>query len=183
MKFCSSCGNSLSHNSNFCNKCGSKNSNNPSTMDSKSNEFFATSHTSLKIKDYNTPQVHAIIGRNSDRYVWLFNRMEFRESKVSWNWAAFFFGFIWIIYRKIFSGLWIILIVLGVLSFLGPIFIWIDVMIFSDEFIDKLIPSHIASLLVSILFGCFANYIYKLKVDKELAFRNQFNKINKKWDA
>ena len=48
------------------------------------------------------PEVADLIGTNTPYYVDKFNHMKLQGKLTSWNWAAFFFGPIWMIYRKMY---------------------------------------------------------------------------------
>ena len=55
--------------------------------------------------------LRVFVGQNAHYYLPRFKKMCNRETSVSWNWAAFFFGFNWLCYRKMykFACLYIIL--------------------------------------------------------------------------
>lgn len=50
-------------------------------------------------------RVERFIGKNSDYYLFKFNRLDRRRNIFTWNGAAFLFGEIWLIYRKRYLGL------------------------------------------------------------------------------
>ena len=53
---------------------------------------------------YNTPQVRAMIGNNTDYYIRKFDRMAASGSSASWNWPAFLFNWIWMLSRGMTSN-------------------------------------------------------------------------------
>ena len=55
----------------------------------------------------------AVVGTKSEYYIPRFRRMARNGSSVSWNWAAFFFGPYWLLYRKMY-GLGTIVLVLQI---------------------------------------------------------------------
>lgn len=59
-----------------------------------------------------------------------------KGSLITWNWSAFFFGFLWLAYRKMF-----------VYAALLIVLIWLS-------------PSRLLSTFISFLLGMFGNYLY-----------------------
>ena len=94
------------------------------------------------------------IGPKADYYIPAFQKMDATGSAISWNWAAFVFGLFWMLYRKMWLYalvIWGALFVIGLIPGIGAAL---------DGFLG------IASW---ILFGLFGNWLYKRKVEEELA--------------
>ena len=89
-------------------------------------------------------------------YVDRFQKMQFSNSKVSWNWCAFLFTPYWFLYRKMYpigAG------ILGGILFLN---------LLSGAF------AMFVSIACAIVFGILGNYIYMLNVKKEVREANLF---------
>lgn len=85
-----------------------------------------------------------LVGTKTEYYLPKFETMEALNSFTSWNWAAFFFGNIWMVYRKmyVFGGaLWLVGILLQVMGLQG------------------------LSLVFSIGIGIVGNYLYMKDID------------------
>jgi len=90
----------------------------------------------------------AFIGPNADYYIPKFQEMDAKNSIISWNWAAFFGQVFWMLYRKMYLYAVVILIA---------------------EFILSSFLFGIPALVSAVLFGLFGNWLYKRKVEEELA--------------
>jgi hypothetical protein len=49
------------------------------------------------------PYYQNFIGHNTDYYLVQFARLAEPKAPISWNWGAFFFGFLWALYRKMYG--------------------------------------------------------------------------------
>ena len=67
------------------------------------------------IDEVRAQDLSAFVGTKSDFYLPRFRRMARDGSSASWNWAAFFFGPLWLLYRKMY-GLGVIVIILEILQ-------------------------------------------------------------------
>lgn len=156
---------------------------------------------------------HFFIDKNASRYVDIYTKNEGKKFFLSWNWAAFFFGFNWLCYRKMYKFaclyivvdliLTIVLTALGVgiyapklephfqnvaayeevvgvdtLTQLNPVYS-AETSVLLDKALDsqieiKLITlkigviSSIGVLVCGILFGIFADSIYKMHILKNI---------------
>lgn len=90
----------------------------------------------------------SFIRDKSTEYSFKFQKLKQSGSKVSWNWAAFLFGPMWFMYRKLYLygiGLFVVnFVIMLVTGF--PFF----------------------SLITSVVAGLLGNYIYMLELDKKL---------------
>ena len=116
--------------------------------------------------------------KNTEYYIEKWNIYQSNNTFISWNWSAFFFGFFWCAYRKMYNWM-IILFAIGNLevSLITKLF-------FKNSFKDllstaTLLPSDLflflaivfaVSIINDILFGLFANQLY---------IKDCFNKITK----
>lgn len=89
----------------------------------------------------------AYIQKNTDYYMKKFNTLEVTGGKVSWNWAAFFFSSVWMLYRKMYKPF---------------------IVVFVLELLVEMFLTSTATLLLSILVGLFGNYIYMKHIDERI---------------
>lgn len=158
---------------------------------------------------------HFFIDKNASRYVDIYAKNEGKKFFLSWNWAAFFFGFNWLCYRKMYKFaclyiivdliLAIILTAVGVgiyapklephyqnvtayeeavgvdtLTQLNPVYsaetsVLLDKALDSQKEIERIALkiggiSSISMLLCGILFGIFADSIYKIHILKNIKY-------------
>jgi len=88
------------------------------------------------------------IGKNADKYLRKFKKFTVGgvdKASITWNWPAFFFGFLWMLYRKLY--LW------ALLAFVLPII--------------PFLPSY-SGLLIMIVWGMTGNYIYYKHAKKKI---------------
>lgn len=130
MIICQHCGNPIERESQFCSHCGA----NISSLDApplndQINEF----------------EYRLFIGKNSDYYLQKFRKfMSLGKNSflATWNWSAFFLGFIWFLYRKMF--LWALL-----------------------AFLIAFTP--VTFLITMIAWGVLGNYLYFLHAKKKIS--------------
>ncbi len=100
------------------------------------------------------------VGKKADYYLPLFYKFNEKGIGVSWNWAALFFGCIWLVYRK----MWLMAVLL--------LFLNISLKIFQYLLPDTIIISALFSLIymavLFILFPMYANAIYYRDVKKKV---------------
>jgi len=87
--FCQKCGKEIPEGSSYCPNCGQK----------------ATLGNSGSLNAINDEEYKAFIGPRSDNYLERFNK--FNKSGIdrfvfTWHWPAFFIGFWWLLYRKMY---------------------------------------------------------------------------------
>jgi hypothetical protein len=136
---CLRCGREIEPDSLYCRYCGEKISS--SASDSAFDRLYE--------EDY-----RAFIGKNADCYLSKFRKFQVSERgnyAVTWNWPAFFLGFIWMLYRKIY--LWALL-----------------------AFLITLTP--IGFPLTMIAWGVTGNYLYFLHARKKILDHKSQQKIS-----
>lgn len=99
-------------------------------------------------------------------YKMAFKRLE-KEGKHTWNWAAFFFGYVWALYRKMYLYAFLYIVLSYILDFI--IKFGIDSQTSSIELVFiKLI----SSIFLGIIWGYYGNYLYYRTVKKRIAEGN-----------
>ncbi|HUN53958.1 MAG TPA: DUF2628 domain-containing protein [Smithella sp.] len=104
----------------------------------------------------------SFIGKNAGHYVMTFKKFESDRSgkiQATWNWPAFFFGFWWFIYRKLY--LWALFVF--VINFMP-----LCTKIFFDSSTSGIMGVCFGILLM-IIWGASANYIYYDHIKKKIA--------------
>lgn len=97
-------------------------------------------------------ELEAYINNNADHYIGKFAAIDNSSKRSSWNWASFFFGGFWFIYRKMYG--------------LGAAMIAIQ---FFLELIGALSGfSLLFVLILKVVLGSCANSIYKSRVESDL---------------
>jgi ABC-type uncharacterized transport system permease subunit len=91
-------------------------------------------------------ELRIFVGKNADYYISKWEGIA--ENKISWNWAAFFFGLLWFGYRKMYPH-----------AFGFMIFSLILQIIQTKMNTDPLIIG-LTNLAISISIGMFGNYLY-----------------------
>ena len=116
-QICSRCHTQNPEFAEFCKHCGSplKNENDwqsnvqQNTPYSEYQPFRNTSYSSQNvdpdevIDEVSAEDLSAYVGTKADYYLPRFRRMARGGSSASWNWAAFFFGPLWLLYRKMYG--------------------------------------------------------------------------------
>ena len=144
-KLCKNCGAWVEDDDRFCEHCGSNLScvDEPVIIDAEPEVVEA--EIIMPPKRYDSPAADArevrerLIGSKTEYYLPRFEKMETLNSITDWNWAAFFFGFWWMLYRKMYVFGAVALVVTELLSMLT-------------------IPG--LGLLVSLAVGVVGNYLY-----------------------
>lgn len=118
-----------------------------------------TSSSKLKEAETETREPETEPGPEEEYYIQVFNRLE-KESKHTWNWAAFFFSTAWMRYRKMFVAA----VLCGIASFLLKLSVVVGIL-FIPEQLDLLqacVLILLTQIFCSILYGYFGNYLYYL---------------------
>ena len=144
-KLCKNCGAWVEDDDRFCEHCGNNLSSvdDPVVIDVEPEVVEA--EIIMPPKRYDSPAADArevrerLIGSKTEYYLPRFEKMETLNSFTDWNWAAFFFGFWWMLYRKMYVFGAVALVVTELLSMLT-------------------IPG--LGLLVSLAVGVVGNYLY-----------------------
>ena len=98
MAYCNKCGKEVIEGSSFCQNCGER-----LVYSTSINQSPST--ISLTDEDYTT-----FIGKNADKYLTKFKKFNVSgvdNFSATWHWPAFFVGFWWMLYRKLY--LWALL--------------------------------------------------------------------------
>lgn len=144
-KLCKNCGAWVEDDDRFCEHCGNNLSSvdDPVVIDVEPEVVEA--EIVMPPKRYDSPAADArevrerLIGSKTEYYLPRFEKMETLNSFTDWNWAAFFFGFWWMLYRKMYVFGAVALVVTELLSMLT-------------------IPG--LGLLVSLAVGVVGNFLY-----------------------
>jgi len=95
MKFCPVCGKEIKEWGGFCPYCGHK-------LEGFSNQSNAGSQPQRQVSE---DDLRIFIGKNADYYLQKFKRFNIGGADVfapTWNWSAFWGGFGWMLYRKMY---------------------------------------------------------------------------------
>lgn len=87
-------------------------------------------------------------------YIRIFSKMNENGSVFSWNWAAFFFNSIWLLYRKLYAVCLVYVVVTSAVA------------IAATRFVDSQPQSWL--IVMNIFFASVANGLYKNKADKKV---------------
>jgi RNA polymerase subunit RPABC4/transcription elongation factor Spt4 len=144
-KLCKNCGAWVDDGDKFCEHCGNNLSaiDDPMVIDVEPE--IVEAEIIMPPRRYDSPAADArevrerLIGSKAEYYLPRFEKMETLNSMTDWNWAAFFFGFWWMLYRKMYVFGAVALVVTELLSMLT-------------------IPG--LGLLVSLAVGVVGNYLY-----------------------
>ena len=149
-KLCKNCGAWVDDGDKFCEHCGNNLSaiDDPVVIDVEPE--IVEAEIIVPPRRYDSPAADArevrerLIGSKTEYYLPRFEKMETLNSITDWNWAAFFFGFWWMLYRKMYVFGAVALVVTELLSLLT-------------------IPG--LGLLVSLAVGVVGNYLYMKDVN------------------
>lgn len=104
-------------------------------------------------------RIAQFVGPKADYYDRKWRELEIKKSAVSWNWAAFFLGPLWLAYRRMYL-LASLLIVLMFCSNLALILLSADI---------DIVLGLILGIVQMILLGMFGNALYRKHVTGEVA--------------
>lgn len=97
------------------------------------------------------------VGKNSDYYIQRWEEINLSKSKISWNWAGFFFGLFWFAYRKMYSYTF------GLMMF--SLFLqYVQKIMNTDPIVIAL-----TNILISVVIGMFGNYLYYEYIKSKIA--------------
>lgn len=139
MSYCANCGKELPEGSSFCPNCGEK----------VAPVLLGQLPEGIRDEDF-----IAFIGKNAERYLPKFRKFNIggvENFTPTWHWPAFFIGFWWLLYRKLY--LWALIAFIVDISF-----------IFSRFFIFPPFTSFVAM----IIWGVAGNYIYYRHAKKQI---------------
>ncbi len=104
-------------------------------------------------------QLRTFVGPRADYYLKRWQRLEASKAP-GFNWAAFFFGPYWLLYRRMFRTFWISLAVIGGITVLLVLATKGDPPRILDAFI---------AIATTIFFGRFGTYLYYLHTRRKIA--------------
>jgi len=96
------------------------------------------------------------IGEKYPYYAQKWGASEQTKSKPTWNWAAFFLGFGWMVYRKMYKYAAIFVAVVAFETFLEYLFN-------APESLSRAV-----TIAIAVTFGWQGNTLYKMHVDKKV---------------
>ena len=132
--YCRFCGKEVDINDAFCMHCGK------STAEAK--EYYDID-TNNSEQDYSLTE--QLVGPKSEYYLPRFEKLRQSKTKISFNWSGFFFGTLWMVYRKMYLTAAIVMVVNAVLCIV--------------------IDSSVGAATVAFCH-ILGNYIYMLRIDK-----------------
>ena len=167
-KFCSSCGNPVTPGAKFCSTCGAplEHGGSEDTYRNASYTYSSdngnTGHTSWDdfIQNFqyffnqtryipNEAEEDLFIQENIPYYRNKFDTIRQLAQKTSWNWAAFFFGPIWTLYRKMYAVTIGIVCIQILMTLLG-------------------VAGGLLGLLLMLAMGMFGNYLYMCTIQSRV---------------
>lgn len=100
IKKCSQCGSAIIENAQFCSNCGAAVQETAAAVDPI--KMVASKVNSATLDEERAFRL--FIGENADYYLGKWTTPDGKlQKKLSWNWAAFFFGILWFFYRKMYG--------------------------------------------------------------------------------
>lgn len=174
--FCPSCGNPVTPGAKFCSMCGAPlehgraedayrntsyntySSNNGNSGHTNSDDFIQNFQYFFNQTRYipNEAEEDLFIHENVPYYRAKFDTMRNLMQKTSWNWAAFFFGAIWTLYRKMYAVTIGIVCIQILMNFLG-------------------IAGGLLGFLLMIGMGLFGNYLYMCTIQSRVTKLHTLN--------
>lgn len=169
--FCSQCGAYADAGAKFCSQCGHPFGNHgggqydyrtgESSAGRKAKASFENGMNSLfsflEQSDYipYEQEENRFIGPKTAYYRSKFDEMRTLRRMVSLNWAALFFGVFWMLYRKMYGVAGIAIAMTILIGFFGHL-------------------GSIASLVLTVCYGLFGNYLYMMTVQKRVTDLQQY---------
>lgn len=144
--YCTKCGKEISDSTKFCMYCGAPVGNGASPQP----ETAATTSYHSDVSPEYQNKLKMFIGKNAEYYLRRFQEISAKNSKASWNWAAFFLSTYWCFYRKMYKH--------------GAIFAGI-------LYLCSMIPgigTVIGGITISIVCGVLGNSFYKNHLDEKI---------------
>lgn len=153
-----------------------------------------------KIGENTVAETAEYVQSNANKYIPKFYKMEKTGKKASFNWAAFFFGPIWFLYRKMYTyGIFIVLVNAMIniatttekvtnllqnamsllnafnLSQIDQATLQASVNEITSEYLrlPEVWIQMLAQLLIAVLIGVFANALYKKRVERNISIIKQ----------
>ena len=153
--YCSKCGLKNSSSSKYCSSCGNNLKNIEDSIKSAINnnqtykKLVGFDANSTINASWDNKDMVDFIQKNPEYYIPKFEQIQKYGKSTSWNWASFFFGYMWFLYRKMYAygfGLMALSFILSYIPFIGIV----------------------VALGLPILTGLFGNSIYLKHIEKNL---------------
>jgi Protein of unknown function (DUF2628) len=161
--YCTSCGMYLTAHEKVCSNCGK------SIYERPKQRFVPPADIEYE-KGFllKSQREECFIGENYEYYHSQWNHLENRESKLSWNWAAFLLGPVWFGFRKMPAP---VLAIIGML-------VGLDILAYLSDYqqpYGRVFTVLILTLVLSlwILMGLLGNYIYFKYAETRFSQMNQ----------
>lgn len=167
--YCSKCGKKNDISSKFCIDCGNTLKSIEDNIKSTTKNIkesinhnetfknFVNPNSSFSNKaSWNNKDMVDFIQKNPEYYIPKFEQIQEYNKSTSWNWASFFLGPLWLLYRKMYVygfGLMILAFILSYVPFIG----WV-------------LP-----IVCCVCYGLYGNYLYLKHVEKNL---DEFKHLN-----
>jgi len=155
--YCSQCGKEIQQHVKFCPNCGKEilsnnNINNEFSHFKDETNYNYSANMNNGIGDnfsrVSENELRTFIGeKNTNYYIEKWNLINQTNKSVSWNWASFFLGSLWLLYRKMYIWGTLMIAVSMAISWMGMPFGW---------------------LLLAILVGMFGNKLYLEETQKKI---------------
>jgi hypothetical protein len=148
MVFCSKCGEKIESQVAFCGTCGNE------LTENRSISSVVETPSEQEIKPSEATKI--FIGQKHEYYLKKWAIAENKKGKQSWNWAAFFLGFLWMTYRKMYAYAFIFIGLLALETIIEYVF---DL---PGSFTNAV------TIAIAVTFGFQGNSWYKLHTDKKV---------------
>lgn len=159
IRFCTKCGAKNEDEFNFCSSCGSPfpKTSLPNLQSETNVENINQLSVKTEIKISEKPYYELFVQENTSYYLYNWEIIESTNSKYSWNWSAFLFTYFWLLYRKMYSTVFLFFTVF-----------FITDLIFLSVFESALIMWICNTIMIG-LFGSYGNYFYLIHAKKKLS--------------
>lgn len=109
--------------------------------------------------------ITAFVSKNYQYYMHQWAKFENLDRKISWNWPAFFFGWSWMMYRKMYIPALVLFIIEWVVLECSRFFL-VDFSLTNILLMG--ISVFVFYVIYSICTGLFGNYVYYLHASKKI---------------
>jgi hypothetical protein len=153
---CPSCNEEIPYEATLCENCGSI-----IPEEIRFSEAPAQPSSSKITED----DFRSFIGKNAEKYIRKFKKFEAGgrdKFQASWHWPAFFFGWLWFVYRRLY--LWALLVfAIGLISSFT-----MRVLEVKTNGISGIFFGFVVGIVIMIIWGTSANYIYYIKTKEKI---------------
>lgn len=167
--YCTNCGELIREKAKFCENCGveistfglNENTEKPNIESLKQGDM---DHGLIPEEDENTPDdIQLFVGKKHEYYRKQWQKMDEQKKNTSFNFAAFFFAFLWFGYRKMYKYVFIFSLLFLAIDFLLLSIIHIIDIDFYTPGIDRAI-----NLGVAVFFGILGNHFYRSHMGSQI---------------